>query len=965
MFKNLFKPKWKSQKPQVRKLAIEQLNLEKDDDRQTLVILAKEDTDQDVRKEAISRVDELDILTSLLEKTENEPIKDSIYHRIGVVISINGDAEASKGVEEKIKILSGLGEPMIFNYVVKNSTQVEVQLAAINKIEVQESLEDLALNARVVRVRQKATERLVDIGGLQRVANSAKGKDKSVYRIAKDKLDLIRDEVNQRKEEAVECERLCVAIEKHSQASLEPLYEQKAALLYKQWQSLESEYKTNFESRVVEAWQRCDEAIANYTSEEKQRQLDGELHNNALEEQLETCKVLEDAFDLVKQNSEMQGSDLPAIEGLLSTQKNRWEEAASVLQAPEEVKGRYELGAIKLAEYVDAARQLFEGEEAIAQVLTEVESLNDDDISGIRKKKRQLDGMVRKYSWPSLLAEPLAIISLNKAVDQIKTLEEKAKNSQNKVIEDIKNAIAKLNENLQEGALKSANKRIRDVQHLLKKIPAKEAEYYHNELKSFTGRLNELRDWQGYATTPKKERLCEQMEGLIESDIDPQDKADQIKQMQHEWKALGPSDIGKEKALWERFKVAGDKAFEPCREYFSNLATIREENFKKRKVLCDQLDTYIKNNNWDGANWKAVLETLQLAKSEWRSYAPVERKSSRDLQERFNQLLHVIQSKLDEERVINVKLREKVIAEAVALADVDDMQKAVTEAKNLQEKWRKIGMVQRKDDQRLWKEFRSACDIVFDRRQQKWEDLNEQRSYNQKTVEELCQQIEQALMLSSQEVIEQKHLVFNLKEQFEKSQPLPKEVADQLKKQFLSLAKQFEKKVAGARTSLLAQRYEGLWQQAMISAELEDVVLKQQLDDMKLRDFRDQWNEVGDLPDDLVVSMNARFDNAVNAHTTGDIEGFAAVLEGHNELCRQLTIRMEILAGEESPAEDKSYRMELQVNRLNQGMGVNGAQNAVQQRKQLEADWCCNGPINQDVVAPWLQRFKSAMSKVA
>ena len=95
MFKNLFKPKWKSQKPQVRKLAIEQLNLESDDDRSTLSLLAREDIDQGVRKVAISRLDELEILTSLLEKSENDPIKESIYHRIGEVISISGDTDAN------------------------------------------------------------------------------------------------------------------------------------------------------------------------------------------------------------------------------------------------------------------------------------------------------------------------------------------------------------------------------------------------------------------------------------------------------------------------------------------------------------------------------------------------------------------------------------------------------------------------------------------------------------------------------------------------------------------------------------------------------------------------------------------------------------------------------------------------------------------------------------------------------
>mgnify|MGYP003384413962 FL=1 len=56
--------------------------------------------------------------------------------------------------------------------------------------------------------------------------------------------------------------------------------------------------------------------------------------------------------------------------------------------------------------------------------------------------------------------------------------------------------------------------------------------------------------------------------------------------------------------------------------------------------------------------------------------------------------------------------------------------------------------------------------------------------------------------------------------------------------------------------------------------------------------------------------------------------------------------------------------MELQVNRLKEGMGTADAMSALEQRKRMEADWCCNGPVNRELVEPWLQRFQSAMSKL-
>src|SRR5690606_42143204 len=56
------------------------------------------------------------------------------------------------------------------------------------------------------------------------------------------------------------------------------------------------------------------------------------------------------------------------------------------------------------------------------------------------------------------------------------------------------------------------------------------------------GRLQELRDWQGFVTQPKQIELCERMEYLAEQSLDPQLKANRIKELQTEWRALGRSE---------------------------------------------------------------------------------------------------------------------------------------------------------------------------------------------------------------------------------------------------------------------------------------------------------------------------------------------------------------------------------------------------------------------------------------
>ena len=58
----------------------------------------------------------------------------------------------------------------------------------------------------------------------------------------------------------------------------------------------------------------------------------------------------------------------------------------------------------------------------------------------------------------------------------------------------------------------------------------------------------------------KKEALCVRAESLSDS-TDWVKTADAIKQLQAEWKAIGPVTRGNEKAVWERFRAACDKFF--------------------------------------------------------------------------------------------------------------------------------------------------------------------------------------------------------------------------------------------------------------------------------------------------------------------------------------------------------------------------------------------------------------------
>lgn len=68
-----------------------------------------------------------------------------------------------------------------------------------------------------------------------------------------------------------------------------------------------------------------------------------------------------------------------------------------------------------------------------------------------------------------------------------------------------------------------------------------------------------------------------------------------------------------------------------------------------------------------------------------------------------------------EERKDNLKEKEEVLEKLKALKTHEDPIEAVNQAKPLQEEFKKAGYVPIKHKNRMWKEYRETCDVIYDR----------------------------------------------------------------------------------------------------------------------------------------------------------------------------------------------------------------------------------------------------------
>ncbi|MFH2010143.1 MAG: DUF349 domain-containing protein [bacterium] len=157
-----------------------------------------------------------------------------------------------------------------------------------------------------------------------------------------------------------------------------------------------------------------------------------------------------------------------------------------------------------------------------------------------------------------------------------------------------------------------------------------------------------------------KEALCEQVEALVDSP-DFTETTERIKQLQADWKAIGPVPRNKSDALWKRFRATCDRFFDRRKEHFKAQDEQRRENLTQKEALCEQVEALM------GADeWVATADKIKQLQAAWKAIGPVPRNKSDALWTRFRSACdHFFErrkSHLDEGRGANLARTKELCA---------------------------------------------------------------------------------------------------------------------------------------------------------------------------------------------------------------------------------------------------------------------------------------------------------------
>ncbi|MDR1331281.1 MAG: DUF349 domain-containing protein [Tannerella sp.] len=233
---------------------------------------------------------------------------------------------------------------------------------------------------------------------------------------------------------------------------------------------------------------------------------------------------------------------------------------------------------------------------------------------------------------------------------------------------------------------------------------------------------NEFRDYDFKKNLEMKTGLCEAVEKLTD-EPDAISAYHQLQKLFQQWREIGPVAREHREALWARFKEASTVINKKHQAHFEKLKAKEEENLKKKTLICEKMESLdfdaLKTfRDWD----KKTREVIDLQK-EWKTIGFATKKNNTKIFDRFRKACDAYFDKkgafyrtAKKELDSNLQQKRELITKAEALKTSTDWRETSKKMVELQNEWKKIGPVPRKQSDIIWKQFTSICDYFFEQK---------------------------------------------------------------------------------------------------------------------------------------------------------------------------------------------------------------------------------------------------------
>lgn len=892
----ILKPKWKNKNADVR---LEAVSTEQHPDLiSNLVEIARDDEDVRVRCAAIKRLHQLENILKLYDSEKDPGARELLEERIRQLASSHSDSRPALPL--RVQVAETTSDRDLVENLARNAPEKELRRVALARVERQGVLGDCCINDSDAENRRFAASRVSQHTTLKRVIDALRKSDKTLY--AELQARLQAELLEQRDAGAVKTEglRICIELEKLAlQAGNQDT--PKTRELHEAWKFIAPDADTDITVR----YQRI-------------------------------C-------------SRLSGEDIkPAPSPAPAVEKEPSREPIPV----EEPRLKEETS---------------HGDDYLSRVAADIELYKRENpdlphTGSVEKLKNQLDKAWHQadQEHPDNLARRAAADSI---IQELEKQISRRKEQLDKELEQAGNLLKKLETELEDGKLHDALQTRASLQQLGKGHGRnRDWQQINQKVSGMHARLRELREWHHWSNNKVRKRLIAEMEVLPSADLHPDALLDRIKSLQKEWKDLEKSEqIPGEKHfaaapwMWRKFSAAGHAAFDTVKPYLDKRSEIQSRHAQSLATFCAELEQLAQAEPKD---WTALARGLNRGRKKLHGLNNVPARQRQKLAKKLKGTLDVANAVMQEHYQAVEVDKTKLIRAASQLVHVAERSEAIGQAKALQSEWKAAGSLWRSREQKLWNEFRSHLDPLFEELKEQQANLRAADQEKLTAQRELCKTLKD--ILGSDEDLASHHgKVQGLQDDWNGIRHPDRK----LQKNFQDMLTEYKQRLDDDRQRKLDAERERLWLKFSLLHELavSGRTAKGAISKKTEARVSKNWPDESSV-DKLETSLDKACKDLLESKLTTPT---AEELECMLEQARDLSIRLEFLAGLASPDEDRERRMKYQVDRLAGSMsGEVKRQPVAAEANDAEHQWFTMYVLPEADFKTFGKRIKAALSAI-
>ena len=366
-----------------------------------------------------------------------------------------------------------------------------------------------------------------------------------------------------------------------------------------------------------------------------------------------------------------------------------------------------------------------------------------------------------------------------------------------------------------------------------------------------------------------KQAIIEELKELVNSDETLNHTFNKFRELQQRWKDTGIVPQQHVKDLWETYNLHVENFYSFIKINKELRDLDLKKNYEQKVALCEQAEALVLEPSVVEAFHK-----LQKLHDEWRETGPVANEYKEALWERFKAASSRINKQHQEhfetlkgEQVKNLELKTGLCVATEELSSQPlttrkEWNRASDRLLEIQKTWKTIGFAPKKDNNRIYERFRTACDRFFEAKRQFYAGMKTEMEHNLQLKIEICEAAES--LMNSEEWKKATDELIALQARWKEIGAVSRRHSDAIWRRFRAACDKFFERKGAHFASVDGEHEENLKKKLALLEEMAAADVKTGGYDV-IRDFQRRWGEIGFVPIKQKDAVQKKYKAAVDA----------------------------------------------------------------------------------------------------